>query len=244
MPSLFRVIVVASIGFCAQFSAATAADRQRAEHITLTVPYSFDYLLYLPPNYDRAARERWPLVLFLHGAGERGDNLEAIKQHGLPKLIAAGREFPFIVVSPQCPADTRWEIQALETLIDEIARTHRVDADRIYVTGLSMGGFGTWSLAQRRPERYAAVVPICGGGDPRFAVKLKHLPIWAFHGARDDVVRPIETERMIQAIRDAGGSPRHTVYPDAGHDAWTQTYENEELYTWLLAQRRPARPQM
>ena len=124
--------------------------------------------------------------------------------------------------------------------MDDIAAKYRVDKDRIYLTGLSMGGFGTWSLAAAHPERFAAIVPICGGGNPADAAKLKNLPIWVFHGAKDPVVPPERSESMVKAIKAAGGNVKLTVYPDAGHDAWTATYENPELYRWLFAQKRGA----
>jgi predicted peptidase len=211
---------------------------QTSEHIQFTVSFDFDYLLYVPRDYAVDTTRQWPLVIFLHGIGERGSNLALVKRHGLPKLIAAGRTFPFLVASPQCPDDTRWNIPALEAFIDELARIKRIDSRRIYVTGLSMGGFAAWSLAQRRPERYAAVVPICGGGDPKFAARLRDLPLWVFHGAKDETVPIADSAKMVAAIRVAGGAPRFTIYPEADHDSWTKTYENEELYVWLLAQGR------
>jgi len=130
-------------------------------------------------------------------------------------------------------------VAALEELIDSIQRRYRVDAARIYVTGLSMGGFATWELAARHPERYAAVIPVCGVGDPSRAHRLRDLPVWAFHGALDDVVPLSGSQDMIDAIKAAGGNPRFTIYPQAGHDSWTETYANDEIYSWLIQQRRP-----
>ena len=196
------------------------------------------YLLYLPKDYDPKAA--WPLVLFLHGSGERGDDLEQVKKHGPPKLIAAGREFPFIVVSPQCPKDKSWEPFELTVLLDDLCEKYKVDPDRIYVTGLSMGGFGTWSLAAYTPKRFAAIVPICGGGDTAIARRLAHLPVWVFHGAKDTAVSLERSEKMVEALKQKGGNVKFTVYPEAAHDSWTETYENPELYTWLLEQKRAA----
>lgn len=213
---------------------------QTVEHASMRVTYDYDFLLQLPEGYAAAGREqRWPLVLFLHGLGERGRNIEQIKRHGLPKLIEQGKRFPFIVVSPQCPDDEWWNVLALEALIDHVAVKYRVDRDRIYVTGLSMGGYGTWALAQRHPERYAAVVPICGGGEVRHAAGLRDLPLWAFHGAKDFTVPLKRSQEMIDAITAAGGAPKLTTYPDGGHNIWEETYANPELWTWLLAQKRP-----
>ena len=212
---------------------------QTAERVKLKVPFEFRYLAYLPDGYGKDRSQNWPLLLFLHGSGERGSDLELVKIHGPPKLIETGQKFPFVVISPQCPQDAGWVPPALEAFIDSIQRRYRIDSARIYVTGLSLGGFATWELAERRPERYAAVIPICGRGDPSRANRLRNLPVWAFHGAQDDVVPLSSSQDMIDAIKAAGGNPRFTVYPQAGHDSWTETYANEEIYSWLLQQRRP-----
>jgi predicted peptidase len=217
---------------------AASAPQQTAERAELSVPYAFNYLLALPDGYETDPTYRWPLLLFLHGGGERGDDLTQVARFGPPQLIAAGQKFPCLVVSPQCPEDSWWNLPALEALLVEIARRHRVDPDRIYLTGLSMGGYATWGLAQRHPERYAAIIPICGSGDLKRAPRLRDLPVWAFHGARDEAVPPRESQKLIDAIRTAGGAPRFTLYPDAGHDAWTQTYANLEVFQWLFAQQR------
>lgn len=195
------------------------------------------YLLYLPKGYERG-RKRWPLILFLHGAGERGKDLELVKKHGPPRLIAQGHQLPFIVVSPQCPSQRWWAEDVLNALLDHILANYRVDARRVYLTGLSMGGYGTWALACDHPERFAAIAPICGGGNRLLAHRLKDLPIWAFHGARDDVVPLAESQKMADAVNAAGGKARLTVYPDAGHDSCTATYANPQLYKWFLRHRR------
>jgi predicted peptidase len=200
---------------------------------------SLKYLLYVPDAYNRT-RTKWPLVLFLHGAGERGDDLELVKKHGPPKLIAQGREFPAIIASPQCPKETWWpdHVAALEAFLDELVARYRVDEDRIYVTGISMGGFGTWALAFDQPQRFAALGVICGRGDPAKAALLKHVPIWVFHGAKDQTVPLKDSQDMVEALQAAGGSPKFSVYPDAGHDSWTRTYEDPAFWEWLFAQRR------
>ena len=197
------------------------------------------YLLYIPEGYNEAKRP-WPLVLFLHGAGERGDDLEKVKIHGPPKLAAAGKQFPFILVSPQCPQDSWWpkEADRLKALLDEIGAKYDVDKDREYVTGLSMGGFGTWALAFAEPHRFAALAPICGRGDPDKVAAIKHVPVWVFHGGKDNVVPLKDSEAMVEALKAAGATPKFTVYPEAGHDSWTATYDNPEFYEWMLAQRR------
>jgi predicted peptidase len=218
--------------------------RAMSFHATVTQELHLEYLLALPQGYAEGT-QRWPLVLFLHGAGERGSDLSKVEIHGPPKLIAAGRQIPAIVVSPQCPANEWWtadtHLLALERLLDELVATHRVDEERIYVTGISMGGYGTWALAARNPARYAAAAPICGGGNALPAGRqLRNLPIWAFHGDADPVVPVAESQRMVEAIQRAGGTQaKLTVYPGVGHDSWTQAYEDPALWEWLFAQRRP-----
>lgn len=209
---------------------------QQAALLDVQISVRMQYLLYLPENY--AEQDSWPLLLFLHGAGERGDDIELVKKHGPPKLIAEGKNFPFIVVSPQCPRDRWWEPFELTALLDVIVDRYNVDADRVYVTGLSMGGFGTWSLAAQTPERFAAIVPICGGGQKIWGRRLRELPTWVFHGAKDAVVPVAMSQEMVDALKQQGGEVKLTVYPQAGHNAWTKTYDNPELYEWLLGQRR------
>lgn len=217
-------------------SAFADEPAQTSQRLEAEAKVELNYLLYLPKGYDD--QESWPLVLFLHGAGERGNDLELVKKHGPPKLIGEGKDFPFIVVSPQCRKDVWWEPIELTALLDEVNKKHKVDKDRIYVTGLSMGGFGTWRLAAHTPDRFAAIAPICGGGETYWARRFPHLPTWAFHGAKDHGVPLQRSEEMIEAMKAAGGNPKLTVYPDAGHDSWTETYNNPEFYQWLLAQKR------
>lgn len=197
---------------------------------------ALDYLLHIPDGYEQESAKKWPLILFLHGAGERGDNVERLTVHGIPKIAQGQPDFPFIAVSPQCPKNSRWgaELDALIPLLIEIVDRYNVDTSRIYLTGLSMGGYGTWHLASILPGRFAAIVPICGGGNPEWAESLKETPIWAFHGAKDDIVPLSESEDMVKAIQAVGGNVKLTVYPDADHDSWTETYENPKLYEWLL----------
>lgn len=209
---------------------------QKPSRFEAKVPVELDYLLYLPKDYEE--KDSWPLLLFLHGAGERGDNLELVKKHGPPKLIANGHEFPFIVASPQCPKNSRWVPTPLMALISDLESRYKVDSDRIYVTGLSMGGFGTWSLASYAPDRFAAIAPICGGGERWTAKQIAHLPVWTFHGTADRAVPVERTEVMVEALQRAGSNPKLTLYPDVGHDSWTQTYDNPKLYEWLLEQTR------
>ena len=177
------------------------------------------------------------LLLFLHGKGERG-HADSVKRHGPPKHIENGAAYPFIVLSPICPLESWWDPETLATLLDHVCGDHRVDPDRIYVTGLSMGGFGTWGLGLAFPDRFAAIAPICGGGSPYLADRIAHLPVWAFHGAKDSVVPLYESQRMIDALERCGARPKFTIYADAGHDAWTEAYTDTELTDWLLQHRR------
>ena len=217
-----------------QESSATA-EKQTAMTSTVTGESTHNYLLYLPKDYDKS--KEYPLVLFLHGAGERGENdMDLLKVHGPPKLIEAGKEFPFIIVSPQCKPNSWWEAAELSDLLDHVESKYSVDEDRIYVTGLSMGGYGTWALASYEPERFAAIAPVCGGGNAlaaRFRTPIK-CPIWAFHGDADTVVPLARSEEMIAALKDKNQNMKLTVYPGVGHNSWTATYDNEELYKWLL----------
>lgn len=198
------------------------------------------YLVHVPADYDADRSRIWPLVLFLHGAGERGSDLDLAAVHGPPRLADDGHEFPFVLVTPQCGESSQWvaELSTLSGLVDEVVSTHRVDPDRISVTGLSMGGFGTWSLAVRYPDRFAAIAPICGGLWMQSAAPIRHLPVWAFHGDADDVVPVSATEEITTELRSLDADVRFTRYAGVGHDSWTETYENPELYDWLLSKRR------
>ena len=203
---------------------------------------SCKYLLFLPEGYGQEQKS-WPLMLFLHGAGERGDDLNKVKVHGPPKIVEKQKDFPFIVVSPQCPEDDWWteKTEVLINLLDEIIARYDVDTERVYLTGLSMGGYGSWALASEYPDRFAAVVPICGGGNRIMSRTLKDMPIWAFHGAKDSVVPVEESKAVVDAINARGGNAKLTIYPDANHDSWTETYNNQEVYDWLLKHRRSSK---
>lgn len=238
------VAVVAWLPGCASTRQATIPSAgQHAESFSKQIrkTVSAQYWVSLPEGYGVEKRE-WPLVLFLHGMGERGTDLELVKVNGPPKLVEQGKKYSFILVSPQCSEDDReWPIDMLSALLDEVEATYSVDRAREYVTGLSMGGEGTWKLASAYPERFAAIIPICGGGNPQAACKLKDVPIWVFHGKKDPVVPIKDNEMMVTALKKCGGNIKFTVYPDAGHDAWTETYNNPEVYEWMLSQsiRKP-----
>ena len=209
---------------------------QYAAALAREVLLELDYFIYLPEGYGKE-QKKWPLMVFLHGAGERGSNLDKVKFHGPPKLAGQGKEFPFIIVSPQCPEDKWWPnmIEHIMALIDETVENYSIDQDRVYLTGLSMGGYGTWTIASSYPHRFAAIAPVCGGGQPYLARNLKNIPVWAFHGAMDSVVPLQQSQMMVDAVNREGGNAKLTVYPEAEHDSWTATYNNDELYEWLLS---------
>ncbi len=205
-----------------------------------------DYLLYLPPGYNQGRDEK-PLLLFLHGAGQRGSDPSMLSAHGPPKLVEEGRDFPFILASPQCPAGGNWVTRDLKEFLDFLCEEYRVDRSRLYLTGLSMGGFATWNLASEYPDMFAAIIPICGGGDfirPLLLPEakreaLKTLPVRTFHGDNDQVVPVGESLRMVEIFRRAGNTQVElTVYPGVEHDSWTQTYAAADLFAWLLEHRR------
>lgn len=206
---------------------------------TVSKEVGSQYLLYLPDGYSPDSRELWPMLVFLHGSGERGDNLEMLKVHGPPKLIEQGKKFPFIVLSPQCKVKEDFDTETLFALINKIAQDYNVDKSKICVTGLSMGGWATWNLAMAYPDYFAAVAPVCGYVNRNFperAAEIKDLPVWVFHGANDDVVPVHREANMVSALRALGSNVQFTIYPTANHDAWTETYNNDALYKWFLQQ--------
>ncbi len=188
--------------------------------------------------------KQWPLMIFLHGMGERGpadgSKLNKVKIWGPPKLVADKPDFPFVLISPQCPDNVRgWNVEHVNQLVDNAVSNLNVDPKRIYLTGLSMGGYGSWALAAKYPGKFAAVIPVCGGGNPKTADRLKSLPIWVFHGDADSVVPIQQSQKMVDAIKKAGGTKiDFTIYKGVGHNSWTQTYANSKIYDWLLKHRK------
>jgi predicted peptidase len=222
---------------------------------------TYRYQVYLPADFDRS--RSWPVALFLHGSGERGDDGMRATQVGLAAGIRWDRaRAPLVAVFPQCPADSTWLGEPGEAALAALDRTVEEfggDPDRVYLTGLSMGGYGTWQLAFEHPGKFAALVPVCGGllahpsaatvrpmpaildeADPfaNVAARLRGLPVWVFHGAQDPVIPVEESRRMVAALRDAGADVRYTEYPEAGHACWDQAYGDPELWKWLLARKR------
>jgi predicted peptidase len=204
---------------------------------------SIPYAVYLPAGYT--PRKRWPVILFLHGFGARGEDGAAQTHDGVgPALTQHPERFPCLVVLPQAPRSrVKWSGDVNElalTALDVAVRQYHGDTHRLYLTGCSMGGAGCWRIATAHPKRFAALLVVCGRGRPReMAPSLKSLPIWVFHGSRDRLV-PVQTSRaMVQAIRAAGSTTiRYTEYPDLGHDAWDRAYADPQVIAWLLAQKR------
>ena len=202
-----------------------------------------DYLLFMPKNTSALVNGKYPLILSLHGIGERGNDLQQLKRDGLAKILDGYNTFPFIVVSPQCPTSTEWYYDRTDTLLkqlmDDVLARYPVDTARVYLTGYSMGGIGSWDMAIRYPNLFAAVAPIAARGEAYANIcGMKDVPVWAFHGAKDDVVALFKAEAIVKALQDCGGTVQLTVYPDAYHDSWSRTYNNPGLYNWLLSQRR------
>jgi predicted peptidase len=215
-----------------------AGAQQEAHHATLNYGVEMNYLLYLPENYTSDSTVRFPLLLFLHGGGEGGYDIEKVKRNGPPKLVEDGHSFPFIILSPQnADSNNLWDTRAVKVLLDKIVGTHRVDTTRIYLTGLSRGGFGAWMTAIQNPDRFAALIPVCGVAPAFYGKWLGQMPIWMFHGADDPVIPVSESDEMAEVLRKNGNPVKYIRYPETGHDAWTRTYENPEVFEWMLQQR-------
>lgn len=244
--SVILVGIIAACSLCCfpAFGQESEAPIEKSFKKTITKNYELGYLLNLPKDFSDKTKKRWPLILFLHGAGERGNDLQKVAVHGPPKLASQKSYLsPFIVISPQCPEGERWDPDILIHFVDYIAEEYPVDKKRIYLTGLSMGGYGTWALVSKYPQIFAAAAPICGGGNP-INIKLSkpaakkaiaQLPVWNFHGLKDTVVPPQRSDVMVQAMMEIGGNIRYTRYPEAHHDSWTATYSNADLYEWFLS---------
>ncbi len=221
-----------------------------------TLPYRF----YQPSSATE--HNKLPLVIFLHGAGERGSDNRSQFQRFAPVLF--WEKYPCIVLAPECPSKTAettnagsvwvdtpfgavshqmnkkptWPLKLVLQLIDQTIRKYPVDKNRIYITGLSMGGYATWEILQREGKRFAAAIPVCGGGDQAYVLKMKWVKLWVFHGSDDPTVPVRRSREMVSAIRAVGGNVKYTEYPGTGHDAWTQTYLNPEVWDWLFSQVR------
>jgi len=206
------------------------------------IPIKLHYALYTPDNYHNADAD-FPLVLYLHGVGERGEDLTKLELNGIPELISKGNNFPFLTLAPQCPEFGWWSraeyVEALASLVKEITKTHKIDAKRIYATGLSMGGYGTLALAKKYPQLFAAIIPICGGLEDHSDIEvLKDLPMWLFHGDQDQT-HPVERSIIIRdLLKPVSKEIKLTIYEGVGHNSWDATYSNDQIYDWLLSHKK------
>jgi predicted peptidase len=201
---------------------------------------NMQYYLYFPKEYEEKDTQLFPLLLFLHGGGESGDSLAVLKKNGPPKMLAEGRQFPFMVLAPQNPHKRKWwNVHAVMQLLDTVVAHNRVDPNRIYLSGLSRGGSAAWDLVVQYTDRFAALAVVCGMAPVPYASWIdRELPIWVFHGTEDQSIPFTESENMVAALRGMGYEVTFTVYEGVGHDSWIQAYQTEELYDWLIAQKR------
>jgi len=203
--------------------------------------HQLKYLIYLPKDY---LTKKYPLVLFLHGAGERGTNLKDIEIHGLPKLVKNGKKFPFIIIAPQCPLNLWWSdplpVELLSKLVNDIVMKYGIHKNNVFCTGLSMGGYGTLALSIKNPKLFSAIIPICGGVDIKNffdILNLKDLPIWLFHGDKDEVI-PLENSQSIyKVLKLVNKNIKLTVYKGVDHNSWDRAYDDNELYKWMLSHK-------
>ncbi|WP_246627673.1 prolyl oligopeptidase family serine peptidase [Paenibacillus solanacearum] len=205
----------------------------------ITKNVKINYLLSFPEGYGEDEEVKWGLIIFLHGMNMRGEDVTKLKSYGIFG-IGQGLSLPFVIAVPQCPSESYWNMErdAVMALVTELTTNHRIDSSRIYLIGYSMGGYGAWDLAINYPETFAAIVPLSSGGQVSKAEQLKDTPIWAFHGALDDIVPVDQMSKMIRTVEQYSSNIKLTIYPDLGHDIMESTLNNQELYTWLLEQRR------
>ncbi len=204
------------------------------------VKEKLSYYLYYPEEYQDEPDEKFPILLFLHGGGESGDSLVAIKRNGPPKLIVEGKKFPFLILAPQNPYPKKWwNTRALKQLLDTVVANNRIDKNRIYLTGLSRGGGAAWEMAVQYPETFAALAVVCGMTPLPYASWInKDMPIWVFHGEEDESIPISESETMVDKLKEMGYSVKFTKYPGVGHNSWIQAYKTDELYDWFAAQEK------
>ncbi len=264
--SLLLTLVASSMTIAQEKKVSDSSQQVETDPVKLFEPRQFagadgkvlNYRLLKPKDFIPTGN--YPLVIFLHGAGERGDDNKAQLVHGMKEFCKPEwrEKFKCYVLAPQCPKDQKWadidwskpgvqypekissNLELTLQVVDQMLEGAAVDKTRIYITGLSMGGYGTWDALVRRPNFFAAAMPICGGGDPATAPKIKHVPIACFHGSKDTAVTPDKSRKMIEALRAAGGTPVYVEYEGVGHDSWTQTYKEADNIQWLFDQRREA----
>ncbi|MBD0258032.1 MAG: prolyl oligopeptidase family serine peptidase [Cytophagales bacterium] len=194
----------------------------------------YEYLLYVPKDYSQQTH-KYPLLIYLHGGSQRGNDLNKLKTYGLPHLVEQGREFPFIIASPQCPEGKYWSTEDwFDALYRELTAAYRIDKRSVYVTGISMGGYGAWQVAVDYPRAFAAVVPLCGGlNDSSQVCRINRVPVWTFHGTADDVIPIRETEKLVSGLQECKGQVMFTRLENEGHSI-QYLYERNDIYAWML----------
>ncbi len=201
---------------------------------------TLNYYLYFPEDYTAETKEKFPLLLFLHGGGESGDSLVTVKRNGPPKLIAQGKKFPFLILAPQNPYQNKWwNTRAVKQLLDTIVANNAIDTDRIYLTGLSRGGGAAWEMAVQYPNTFAAMAVVCGMTPVPYASWIdREMPIWVFHGDQDKSIPVTESDTMVAKLKEMGYDIKYTRYTGVGHNSWIQAYDTEELYEWFEEQSK------
>jgi predicted peptidase len=231
------LIIILSLGIIAPSMGESPQKKMKT-----TVQTEINYLMFLPKDYTKSGKPS-PMIVFLHGSGERGDDLEKVKKWGPPAIVEKNPDFPFILLSPQCPQGQWWNTYLLKSMIDDVLANYNVDKGRVYLTGLSMGGYGTWDLAMAYPDYFAAISPICGGGNPGTAKRIKDIPVWVFHGKKDEAVPEEQSALMVDALKKVGANVEYTVLPEGGHvDAWVYAYEKAGLFDWFLKYQKTPKP--
>jgi len=226
--------------FVIQSCAAQPTSELIDDALHTIVEEKLNYYLYFPIDYKEDDTKQFPLLLFLHGGGESGAQLAEIKKNGPPKLLADGKEFPFLILAPQNPNKNKWwNTRAVNQLLDSIVTNHRVDSKRIYLTGLSRGGGAAWEMAVHYPKKFAALAVVCGMTPVPYASWIdKQMPIWVFHGEEDQSIPISESETMVARLKEMGYDVTFTRYPKVGHDSWVKAYAGDTLYDWFMQQKR------
>lgn len=250
LPAIILIGLLMGAALAAEDQVEPHEDREFETHVYENKQgEQLPYRLLKPPD-ENLVKNGKPLLIFLHGMGERGNDNEKQLVHGRAMMQAAVNKHGAVVLAPQCPVNDTWSgwsddsnkptstAKLLLELLLQIEKQDDIDPDRIYIMGLSMGGYGVWSMIQRHPNKFAAAAPICGGGDSSKAEPIKNVPIWVFHGAEDEAVPVSRSREMIAALKQAGGDPKYTEYPNVGHDSWLPAFKEPDLLKWLFAQQR------
>lgn len=212
---------------------------QSAQTINIPGGNINQYLAYVPYAYNKQPTTKWPVIIFLHGLGEIGTNINAIKSHGLPKYLDNEQRMPALVFSPQCNGGGWWNTATLEKFLKQVMTKYNVDPKRVYLTGLSMGGIETWAWAIQDPQSFAAIIPVSANGDPSAVGDLKNIPTWVFHGDQDGTVAYSGDVAMVNALKADGGNVQFTTIKGGYHDIWDAVYTNPALYDWMLKNKQP-----